>query len=161
MSAFILLRFNYCNAELASLLVSTLTPLQRVLYASARFVAGIAGRTHVSGIMKSLHWLPITYLTWWFKMCVLIHGVSNETSPEYLSDTTTSISSMPGNRRLCSATTNEFDVPRTRTQFEDRVVCVAWPSEWNTLSADIRNTTDLPTFKRVIKAHFFKLTYSD
>ena len=51
-SAFILSRVDYCNAMLAGLPTSTLAPLQRVLNAAARFLAGATSRTHDSGIMK-------------------------------------------------------------------------------------------------------------
>ena len=60
-STFIPSMVDYCNAVLADLPTSTLAPLQRILNAAARFVAGATLRTYVSGIMKSLHWLPIAY----------------------------------------------------------------------------------------------------
>ena len=60
-SAFILSRVDYCNAVLVGIPTSTLAPLQRDLNAAARFVGGVTSRAHVSGIMKSLHWLPIAY----------------------------------------------------------------------------------------------------
>ena len=109
-SAFILSRVDYCNAVLTGLPTSTLASLQRVLNAAARFVADATSRTHVSGIMKSLHWLPIAYRIR-FKLSVLMHG----TSPSYLTDATTPISSLPGHRQLRSAMTTEYDIPRTRT----------------------------------------------
>ena len=74
-------------------------------------------RTHVSGIMKSLHWLPIAYRIR-FKLCVLMHGVHNGISPLYLSDTTTPISLLPGHRQLRSAITTEYDVLRTGQHLE-------------------------------------------
>ena len=159
-SAFILSRVDYCNAVLAGLPTSTLEPLQRVLNAAARFVAGATSRTHVSGIMKSLHWLPIAY---WirFKLCVLMHGVHNGTNPLYLTDTTTPISSLPGHRQLRSAMTTEYDIPCTRTKFGDRAFSVAGPREWNALSADTKNIIDLSSFKRAITTHFFVLAYLD
>ena len=43
--------------------------------------------------------------------------VSNGSSPAYLSDKTTPISSIQGHGSLRSATTKEFDVPRTNKQF--------------------------------------------
>ena len=159
-SAFVLSRLDYCNAVLAGLPAITLAPLQRALYAAARFVAGVAPRSHVSGIMKSLHWLPIAYRIR-FKLCVLMHGVHNGTSPSYLSDTTTPIASLPGHRRLRAAMTTDYDIPHTRTKFADRAFSVAGPREWNNLSADIRNITDLSLFKRAIKTHFFNLAYAD
>ena len=79
-SAFILSRVDYCNAVLAGLNTSTLAPLQRVLNAAARFLAGVTSRAHVSSIAKSFYWLPIAYGIR-FKLCVLMHGIPNGTSP--------------------------------------------------------------------------------
>ena len=152
-SAFILSRVGYCNAVLAGLSASTLAPLQRVLNAAARFVADATSRTHVSGIINSLHCLPIAYRIR-FKLNVLMHGVHNGTSHLYLTDTTTPISSLPGHRQLCSAMMTQYDIPRTRT-FGDRAFSVAGPREWNALPAYIRNITYLSSFKRAIKTHFF------
>ena len=105
-SAFILSKVDNCNAVLVGLPTSTLAPLQRVPNAVARFVVGATLCTHVSSIMKSLHWLPIAY---WirFKLSVLMHGVHKRTSPSYLTDTTTTISSLPGHHHLCSAMMTE------------------------------------------------------
>ena len=131
-----------CNAVLADLPTSTLAPLQRVLNAAARFAAGATSRTHFSGIMKSLLWLPIAYRIH-FKLCVLMHGVHNGTSPSYLTVRRTPISSLPGHRQLRSTMTTEYDIPRTRTTFGDRAFSVAGPREWNGLLADIRIITDV------------------
>ena len=38
---------------------------------------------------------------------------------------------------------------------------VAEPCDRNNLPADIRNTTDLSTFKRTIKIHFYRLAYDN
>ena len=86
---------------LAGLPTGTLAPLQRVLNAVAHFVAAATSHTHVSGFMKSLHWLPIAYRIR-FKLCVLMHGVHNGT---YLMDTTTLISLLTGHRQLRSPMT--------------------------------------------------------
>ena len=77
-----------------------------------------------------------------------------QTSTTHLSDTASPISSVPGHRWLHSATTKEFDGPRTKVKLGDRAFSVAWPREWNTLPDDIRNITYVPTFKRAIKIHF-------
>ena len=110
-SAFILSRVDYSNDVLADLPAGTLAPLQRVLNAAARFVAGATMRTHVSGIMKSLHWLCFT-------LCVLMHSVHNGISPLYLMDTATSSSSLLGHHRLRSAMMTQYDIPHTRTNLK-------------------------------------------
>ena len=56
-------------------------------------------------------------------------------------------------RQLRSAMTTEYYIPRTRTKFGYRAFSVAGPLEWNALPADIRNITDLSSFKRAIKTH--------
>jgi len=58
-SAFILSRLDYCNAVLAGLPKSTIAPLQRVQNASARLVARLGPRDHVTSTIRDLHWLPV------------------------------------------------------------------------------------------------------
>ena len=99
MSACILSRVDYCIAVLVGLPTSTLAPLQRVLNAAARFVSSVTWCIHVNGIMKSVHWLSIASDSN-FMNAVHEHGVHNVTSPSYLMDTTTPISSLPGHRQL-------------------------------------------------------------
>jgi len=54
-SAFVLSRFDYCNAALAGLPQTTLRPLQRALNAPARLVANMGSRDHITPAMKELH----------------------------------------------------------------------------------------------------------
>ena len=84
-----------------------------------------------------------------------MHLVHNGTSPKYLTDITTSISSMLGHRCIRSAMTTEYDIPRTRIKFGDRAFSLAGPSEGNALPADIRNIADMSSIKRAIKTLFY------
>ena len=47
-SSFVLSRIDYCNSVLAGLPHTTLAPLQRVLHAAVRLVAGLGPRVHVT-----------------------------------------------------------------------------------------------------------------
>ena len=158
-SAFILSHIDYCNAVLTCLPATTLAPPVRVLNAAVRIVTG-TNEVHTSEMMRLFHWLPIMY---WilFKRCVLMHGIVNGRSPAYLSDTTAKTSSLSGRSRLRSAETNQFDVRRIRTMFEERVFSVAGPPEWNALPDNIRSITELSTFKSVVKTQNFKMVYVD
>ena len=84
-----------------------------------------------------------------------MHAVNNDTGPTYIADITTPISTLPGHRRLISAATNQYEIPLTRSKFGDRAFSVAGPREWNSLPEAIRNITDVFTFKRATKIHFF------
>ena len=58
-SAFVLTRFDYCNAMLAGLLDASLVPLQQVLNASAQLIFNLKPRDHITSALQELHWLPI------------------------------------------------------------------------------------------------------
>jgi len=49
-------------------------------------------------------------------------------------------------------------VPRIHTELARRTFCLAAPSTWNSLPADIRLHESILTFKRYLKTHLFKLT---
>ena len=122
--AFILSWVDYCNTVLTGLPASTLALLQRVLNAAAHFMVSSASCTHVSSIMRLLHWLPITYQMQ-FKLCVLISNGSNRTNPAYLSDTTTSILAMTAiiGSALQWQTSSTSHTQHTRTNFVQSVYC--------------------------------------
>ena len=54
-SAFVIARLDYYNSVIAGLPASYLAPLNRVLSAAVRLVAGLEPRDHVTEHMKRLH----------------------------------------------------------------------------------------------------------
>ena len=56
--------------------------------------------------------------------------------------------------RLHDADTTDFIVPRTRTKFGERALCVSGPTIWNSLPESLRTITCTATFKRHLKTHF-------
>ena len=158
-SAFVIARLDYSNSVMAGLPASSLAPLNRVLSAAVRLVAGLGPRDHVTDRMKRLHWLPIQFRIK-FKLCVLMHGaVVYGQSPSYIKDVLVPLSDLPGHSRLRSAA-GQYDVPFTRTQFGRRALSVAAPTEWSTLPANFRSIADITAFKKAIKTHFFRQAYS-
>ena len=63
-------------------------------------------------------------------------------------------------RVLRSSDTPLLVVPRIHTELARRAFSVAAPSTWNSLLAEIRLCENILTFKRHLKTHLFKLTYS-
>jgi len=99
--AFILTR-DYCNAVLANLPDSALSPLQRVLHAAARFVAAIGPRDHITPTLISLHWLPVRQRIT-YKLCTMMHSVFYGQAPSYISEIVTPVTHLPGRAHLRSA----------------------------------------------------------
>ena len=83
-----------------------------------------------------------------------MHAVNNGTSPAYIADTTTPISSLPGHRKIRSVTTNQYDMsrisgPRMATgRFQS-------PDHGNRITpAATRNISDVSLSKHAIKKLF-------
>ena len=81
-------------------------------------------------------------------------------SPSYIKDVFVPLSDLPGHSRLRSAAAGQYDVPFTRTQFGRRALFVAASTEWNNLPANLRSIADITAFKKAIKAHFFRQSYT-
>ena len=147
-----------CNSVLYGLPAITLAPLQRVLHATVRLVANLGYRGHVMPAMKEPHWLPIAYRNK-YKLCLMMHAAVNNRNPAYITDTLIPTSSLLHRERLRSHESGGFEVPCVRTEF-GRTFSIACPTVRNELPHNIRRTNNVTTFKRVLKAHLFKLAYN-
>ena len=58
--AMITSRIDYCNSLLCGLQDNSLNKLQRVQNAAARLITGTAKFSHISPVLRTLHWLTIT-----------------------------------------------------------------------------------------------------
>ena len=154
----VLARIDCCNSVLAGLPAVTLAPLNRVMNAAVRLVAGLGVRDHVTPAMRELHWLPVTFRVQ-YKLCLMVYSSVNCCSPEYITDVLVPMSSLQRRVTLRFSTSGSFDVPRTRTVFGERAFSVAGLAAWNKVSPNLRLITDNYRFKRALKAHFFSTVY--
>uniref|UniRef100_A0A8C6NJ32 Reverse transcriptase domain-containing protein n=1 Tax=Nothobranchius furzeri TaxID=105023 RepID=A0A8C6NJ32_NOTFU len=59
--AFVTTRLDYCNALYIGVSASCISHLQRVQNAAARLLTGTRKFEHISPVLASLHWLPISF----------------------------------------------------------------------------------------------------
>jgi hypothetical protein len=128
--AFVTSRLDYCNSVLYGLPVSQLSRLQRVQNTAARLVTRTDRRSHITPVLRALHWLPIKdHIT--FKIALLTYkALHDDTAPAYLSDL---VEWYDPPRMLRSSSTNLIKPRRPRTKQYSRGFDVAGAPLYGTL----------------------------
>lgn len=156
--AFVTSHLDYCNSLFYGIPQYQFNRLQRVLNAAARVVCLIPKYSHITPVMKTLHWLPVKYRVT-FKVVLLVFKALHGIAPSYLSD----LLKFKPKGRYCLRTDDQLllTVPRTNCKtFGDRAFFKVGPSLWNNLPLNIRQLTKLETFKNHLKTYLFKLAYA-
>ena len=99
-------RLDYCNSLFHSLSSNNITRLQNIQNCLANFVSGASRFSHVSPILKSLHWLPVKQRII-FKTLLLLHKFLTSGKPKYfapyLSLYTSAVTTRHSNPEKCSS----------------------------------------------------------
>ncbi len=148
-------RLDNCNSLYAGLPLASTNMLQDVQNAAARLLSRTRKYDHVTSILKSLHWLPITYRVQ-YKVLLLVYKCLNGLAPQYLQELLQYRNSRPGLR----STGRLLDIPRTRlVTYGDRAFSTIGPRLWNTLPLKLKNAQSVNSFKTNLKTHLFNLAY--
>ena len=122
--------------------LSCLSCLKIVQNAAARVLTRSQKREHITSILATLHWLPVSYRID-FKILIFVFKVLNSFAPSYIKELLPSYHTLSDQRLL--------SVPRSRTQcYEDRTFSIAAPQLWNYLPPPIRFSLTI----KIIKSHF-------
>ncbi|XP_052354209.1 uncharacterized protein LOC127916468 [Oncorhynchus keta] len=81
--ALVISRLDYCNSLLAGLPACAIKPPQLIQNAAARLVFNLPKFSHVTPLLRSLHWLPVEARIR-YKTMVLAYGAVRGTAPQYL-----------------------------------------------------------------------------
>ena len=152
-SSFLLSRIDYCNSLLANLPITTLNKLQRFQNHAARLVLRKKKRDHITPMLRTLHWLPVSARIT-YKIAILCHKCINNKAPPYLSAL---IQIYIPSRALRSSDQLLLRVPgRGGKKLAERSFKHLAPTVWNSLPQPLRRITSEPRFKTHLKAHLFK-----
>lgn len=155
--AFISSRLDYCNALYTCLNKSSMEKLQVVQNAAARLLSKTNRRSHITPVLKALHWLPISFRVQ-FKILTITYRALHHQAPSYIQDLFHIHS--PG-RSLRSSGQDLFIVPRTRFKTRgDRAFCVVAPRLWNSLPLVLRALDTVENFSKHLKTHLFRQAFN-
>jgi len=107
-------RVDDCNSVLYGVCEVHLRPLQSVLNAAARLIAGKRKFDHIASTMRNdLHWFPVRQRIL-FKLSTLVSKCLRRTAPSYLIDMCIPVSTASGRLCLRSCSRRDLRIPRSR-----------------------------------------------
>ena len=154
--AFVSSRLDYCNALFSGLPNSTTKSLQLVHNAAARLLTRTRKFDHITPILASLHWLPITFRSD-FKVLLLTYKALHGLSPSYLKDL---IIPYSPSRSLRSSGAGLLSLPKVKKKSAgQRAFAYRAPFLWNRLPSAIREADSVELFKGKLKTHLYNLAF--
>ena len=156
-------KLDYCNSLFRSLSCRDLKRLQCVQNSLARIVAQSPRFSHVTPVLRSLHWLPIKYRIR-FKTALIIYKFLHTGLPAYFSPHLTRYT-CAANTRRASPDNLYLYVPLYKSSiFKSKVhfrngLAYDGPSMWNALPHEVRSASTLARFRRNLKTYLYQDAY--
>ena len=149
--SYIISRLDYGNAILFNANSDQIVKLQRVQNATARILSKTSKYTHITPVLKELHWLPVMERIK-FKILLLTWKIVNGLAPHYLDDL---ISKYVPARNLRSSGTGLLTPRRVKCSFGEKAFATSAPILWNALPSNVRNAKSIESFKSSLKTYLF------
>ena len=146
---------EYANALLVGLPDTLIEKLQRVQNAAARLVYRCSKRTHITPVLKRLHWLHVRQRIR-YKVLLFTFRALHGLAPEYICDL---LQPYTPPRKLRSSANHDLIIPTTNLKYGSRMFSVAAPRCWNMLPRELKSTQSLTSFKHSLKTHLFQEAY--
>ncbi len=153
--AFISNRLDYCNGLMTGLPQKSIKQLQLIQNAAARVLTRTKRSEHITPVLKSLHWLPVSYRID-FKVLLLVYKSLNGLGPEYMNDM---LVEYKPSRALRSTDSGQIVEHRAQTRHGEAAFSCYAAHTWNKLPAELKSAPTVSTFKSRLKTFLFSHAY--
>ena len=147
-----LLYIIQCNSLYNGMTGKNLDRLQKLQNKSARIIHCKPPSTHITPLLKELHWLPVRERIH-HKALTLVYKCLHNLSPNYL---TNLLKVRQSNYNTRSSSRTPLHTPRTYKSVGDQAFTAFAPKLWNNLPVNLKECTSISTFKKMLKSHLFK-----
>ena len=150
-------RLDNLNSLLIGLPDNLLSKLQRIQYHAAKIVTKKNKSDHVTPLLFSLHWIPISFRIK-YKIILITYKCLNGLAPEYQS-----CKLLPYKpTRTLRSQDNMLLVEKAAnlSNYGDRSFSVVAPKLWNSLPLELRKSETIPSFKSNLKTYLFKQAFN-
>ena len=153
----------YCNSLFRGLSCFNQYKLQIIQNTLTRIVTNHRKYTHVTPILKQLHWLPVKYRCI-FKTAILVHKFLHSGSPSYF-EPFLSLGSCPYSTRHSHPDRQYLTVPPFHSSVFKSVkhfgktFAFDAPKIWNELPHDMQSATSVASFRKKLKTYLFAKAY--
>ena len=153
----ILSKLDYCNCLFYEMSEDNFNKLQLLQNHAARVVMKAKKYSSASALLKELHWLPVRQRVL-YKIALLVFKCLNvDNFPAYLKDL---ITLYKPSRNLRSSDKCLLAKPFKSLKFGHKSFHYSAPVVWNELPFEIRTCTNLYSFKKMLKTHYFRRAFS-
>ena len=155
--AFISSRIDYCNSLYSGLPKKVTSRLQLVQNSAARLLTNSRRREHITPILASLHWLPVSFRVD-FKILLITFKAQHGLAPRYISEM---LKPYKPERTLRSADKALLVPYRTNlVTFGNRAFAARSPTLWNGLPLELRLAQSLSAFKSLLKTYLYTKAFT-
>ena len=155
-NAFIHSRIDYCNSLFYGLPKYSINRLQKIQNSVARIVTRTSRSSHITPVLKSLHWPPVQYRIN-FKLCCITHCALSLGEPHYLN---LLLIHRLNSHSLRSSSFNPLTLPFFNKKSNGfRSFAHATSFLWNHLPNTICSALTYLSFRKSLKTYFFNQAF--
>ena len=148
-------RIDMGNSLLYGLPDTQIDRLQRIQNSAARVITLSKKFSHITPVLKELHWLPVRCRIV-YKLMLFVYKALNDSAPSYITDL---LETYNPPRQLRSSNVHRLNEPRSKRSWGDRAFSRAAPRLWNKLPSHVKSCSSLTQFKKALKTHLMSSAY--